>query len=120
MLVMCPNILNSNINSKFLIGFFHENTPFFRTRRCNACKYSIGQGEGKGKLDNARCTTVTAYILTERGGDMKVAEYQIGNGTVEIHDDNIVKTAEEREKILDRVGKIYSAYFSSREKEQTA
>ena len=32
---------------------------------------------------------------------MKVAEYKIGNGTVEIYDDNIVKTAEEREKILD-------------------
>lgn len=51
---------------------------------------------------------------------MKVAEYQIGNGTVEIYDDNIVKSAEEREKILDRIGKIYSAYFSSNEKEQTA
>ncbi|CAK7082506.1 MAG: hypothetical protein ENTB_03831 [Enterocloster aldenensis] len=51
---------------------------------------------------------------------MKVAEYQIGNGTVEIYDDNIVKTAEERERILDRVGKIYSAYFSGREKDQTA
>ena len=51
---------------------------------------------------------------------MKVAEYKIGNGTVEIYDDNIMKTAEEREKILDRVGKIYSAYFSDKEKEQTA
>ena len=51
---------------------------------------------------------------------MKVAEYKIGNGTVEIYDDNIVQTAEEREKILDRVGKIYSAYFSSIEQENTA
>ncbi|MCF2705092.1 hypothetical protein I6E91_24195 [Enterocloster clostridioformis] len=51
---------------------------------------------------------------------MKVAEYKIGNGTVEIYDDNIVKTAEEREKILDRIGKIYSTYFSDKEKEQTA
>lgn len=74
----------------------------------------------KDKLDNARCTTNAAYNQSERGGDMKVAEYQIGNGTVEIYDDNIVKSAEEREKILDRIGKIYSAYFSSNEKEQTA
>ena len=51
---------------------------------------------------------------------MKVAEYKIGNGTVEIYDDNIVKTAEEREKILDRIGKIYSTYFSDKEKEKTA
>lgn len=76
--------------------------------------------DGKGKLDKVRCTTNVAYNQSERGGDMKVAEYQIGNGTVEIYDDNIVKTAEERERILDRVGKIYSAYFSGREKDQTA
>ncbi len=72
------------------------------------------------KMDNARSTTSTTYNLPERGGDMKVAEYKIGNGTVEIYDDNIVKTAEEREKILDRIGKIYSTYFSDKEKEQTA
>lgn len=71
-------------------------------------------------MDNVRSTTNTTYNLPERGGDMKVAEYKIGNGTVEIYDDNIAKTAEEREKILDRVGKIYSAYFSDKEKEQTA
>lgn len=71
-------------------------------------------------MDNVRSTTSTTYNLSERGGDMKVAEYKIGNGTVEIYDDNIVKTVEEREKILDRVGKIYSSYFSDKEKEQTA
>lgn len=71
-------------------------------------------------MDNAKSTTSITYNLPERGGDMKVAEYKIGNGTVEIYDDNIVKTAEEREKILDRIGKIYSTYFSDKEKEQTA
>lgn len=43
--------------------------------------------------------------------DMKVAEYHIGNSTVEIHDDYIVKTEEERQRILERVGKIYSTYL---------
>ena len=44
---------------------------------------------------------------------MKVKEYKIGGTTVEIYDDYIVKTEEERQAILDRVGKIYSDYFST-------
>ncbi len=35
------------------------------------CKYSIGQGEEKGKADNARSTTGTTYNLSERGGEME-------------------------------------------------
>lgn len=48
----------------------YKSSPFFYTRRCNACKNSIGQGEEKDKPDNVRSTTVVAYILIERGGDM--------------------------------------------------
>ena len=44
--------------------------PSLNTRRCNACKYSIGQGEEKDKTDNVRSTTSTTYNLPERGGDM--------------------------------------------------
>ena len=29
--------------------YVHHETPFFCTRRCNACKYSIGRGGGKIK-----------------------------------------------------------------------
>ncbi len=52
---------------------------------------------------------------------MKVKEFKIGNSTVEIYDDYIVKTEEERQEILERVGKLYSDYLSTEgRKSQTA
>ncbi|EEG52891.1 hypothetical protein [Enterocloster asparagiformis] len=52
---------------------------------------------------------------------MKVREYKIGESTIEIHDDYIVKTEEERQEILSRVGKLYSDYLSTTgEEPQTA
>ena len=52
---------------------------------------------------------------------MKIKEYKIGESTFEIHDDYIVKTEEERQEILSRVGKLYSDYLSTTgEEPQTA
>ncbi|MEG0216486.1 MAG: hypothetical protein RR685_10195 [Hungatella sp.] len=50
---------------------------------------------------------------------MKVKEMRLGNCIVEIYDDYVVKTEEERKECLDRVGKIVSGCLKS-QKEETA
>lgn len=49
---------------------------------------------------------------------MKVKEYKIGGSTIEIYDDYIVKTEEEKQAILDRIGRLYSGIFAKQKQKQ--
>ncbi|MCB7321295.1 hypothetical protein [Lacrimispora sp. 210928-DFI.3.58] len=51
---------------------------------------------------------------------MKVREMQIGNCTVEFHNDYIVKTEEERQAILKHLSIIVSSSLAQKEKMETA
>ena len=48
---------------------------------------------------------------------MKVKEYKIGGTTIEIHDDCIVKTEEEKQEILERIGRLYSGILAKQKQE---
>ena len=48
---------------------------------------------------------------------MKVKEYKIGGSTIEIYDDYIVKTEEEKQEILERIGRLSSGSFAKQEQE---
>ena len=49
---------------------------------------------------------------------MVVFEMKIGNTIVRGHDDYVVRTAAERQEILDKVGRIAAGIYKDKEKKQ--
>ncbi len=49
---------------------------------------------------------------------MLVFEMKIGNTIIRGHDDCVVKTADERQKILDNVGRIAAGIYREKENKQ--
>lgn len=65
--------------------------PFFRTRRCNACKYSIGQGEEKDNTDKAKENRLIRPGRTSPEGDklMMLEEAQARLKTTKITEEQL-------------------------------
>lgn len=87
------------------------------------CKDSIGQRRNNGKskklkeMRQDKLDILTIIRLHRGGGQMKVKEYKIGGSTIEIYDDYIVKTEEEKQEILERIGRLYSGIFAKQKQE---
>jgi len=51
---------------------------------------------------------------------MVVRETRVGNTVIRIHDDQMAKTPEERQKVLDEITKLIQDRYMYRQKEETA